>query len=69
MKWIVPIFFLLIAASMASAMYYMMTDKGKTSNTVYSLMIRIGLSILLFVGIWIAHSMGLIESTGIRVTA
>lgn len=67
MKWIVPIFFLLIAASMASAMYYMMTDKGKTSKTVYSLMLRIGLSILLFIGIWVAHSLGWIQSTGIRV--
>jgi hypothetical protein len=32
-------------------------------------MFRIGLSIALFVGIWIAHSMGYIQSSGIRVAA
>jgi len=47
----------------------MMRDKGKSSKTVHSLMLRIGLSIVLFAGIWIAHSLGYIQSTGIRVAA
>jgi len=46
----------------------MMRDKGKSSKTVYSLMLRIGLSVTLFICIWIAHSMGLIQSTGIQIS-
>ena len=69
MKWIIPIAFLFILGSLGSALFFMMRDKGKNSNTVYSLMIRIALSIALFAGIWIAHSLGYIQSTGIRVAA
>jgi hypothetical protein len=45
----------------------MMRDKGKSSKTVHSLMLRIGLSVTLFIGIWIAHALGYIQSSGIRV--
>lgn len=69
MKWIISIAFLFIFASLGSALYFMMRDKGKSSNTVYSLMFRIGLSITLFIGIWIAHKLGYIQSTGIQVMA
>ena len=69
MNWIIPIAFLLILGSLGSALFFMMRDKGKSSNTVYSLMLRIGISILLFAGIWVAHTLGYIQSTGIRVAA
>ena len=69
MTWIIPIAFLLILGSLGSALFFMMRDKGKSSKTVYSLMLRIGLSIVLFAGIWIAHTLGYIQSTGIRVSA
>jgi hypothetical protein len=69
MNWIIPIAFLLILGSLGSALFFMMRDKGKSSKTVYSLMLRIGLSIVLFAGIWIAHTLGDIQSTGIRVSA
>jgi hypothetical protein len=69
MNWIIPIAFLLILGSLGSALFFMMRDKGKSSKTVYSLMLRIGLSIVLFAGIWIGHTMGYIQSTGIRVSA
>lgn len=67
MKWIILIVFLFIFASLGSALFFMMRDKGKSSNTVYSLMLRVGLSITLFIGIWIAHTLGYIHSTGIQV--
>ena len=67
MKWIISIAFLFIFASLGSALFFMMRDKGKSSNTVYSLMLRIGLSIALFIGIWIAHTLGYIQSTGIQI--
>ncbi len=69
MNWIIPVAFLLILGSLGSALFFMMRDKGKSSKTVYSLMLRIGLSIVLFAGIWIAHTLGYIQSTGIRVSA
>ena len=69
MNWIIPIAFLLILGSLGSALFFMMRDKGKSSKTVYSLMLRISLSIVLFAGIWIAHTLGYIQSTGIRVSA
>ncbi|MBU3585540.1 twin transmembrane helix small protein [Polynucleobacter sp. AM-26B4] len=69
MNWIIPIAFLLILGSLGSALFFMMRDKGKSSKTVYSLMLRIGLSIVLFAGIWVAHTLGYIQSTGIRVSA
>ena len=67
MKWIMPVALLLISASLGSALYYMMKDKGNSSRMVHSLMLRIGLSIALFLGIWLAYSLGYIQPTGIRI--
>lgn len=67
MKWIIPVVLLMIFASLGSALYYMMKDKGSSSKMVHSLMLRIGLSIALFLGILIAHYFGFIEATGIKV--
>jgi hypothetical protein len=67
MRWIIPVVLLMIFASLGSALYYMMKDKGSSSKMVHSLMLRIGLSIALFLGILIAHYFGFIEATGIKV--
>ncbi len=67
MKWIIPIVLLMIVVSLGSALYYMMKDRGNSSRMVHSLMLRIGLSIALFLGILLAHYFGLIEATGIKV--
>jgi hypothetical protein len=67
MKWIIPVALLFIVGSLGSALYFMMKDRGGSSRMVYSLMLRIGLSLLLFLGILIAYYFGLIEATGIRV--
>jgi hypothetical protein len=67
MKWIIPIVLLMIVASLGSALYYMMKDRGNSSRMVRSLMLRIGLSLALFIGILLAHHFGLIEATGIKV--
>ena len=67
MKWLIPIVLLMIVFSLGSALYYMMKDKGNSSRMVHSLMLRIGLSIALFLGILFAHYFGLIEATGIKV--
>ena len=67
MKWIIPIALLMIVGSLGSALFFMMKDKGGSSRMVQSIMLRIGLSIILFLGILIAHYFGYIEATGIRV--
>ncbi|MBU3540329.1 MULTISPECIES: twin transmembrane helix small protein [Polynucleobacter] len=67
MKWLIPIVLLMIVFSLGSALYYMMKDRGNSSRMVHSLMLRIGLSIALFLGILLAHYFGLIEATGIKV--
>ncbi|MBU3625471.1 twin transmembrane helix small protein [Polynucleobacter sp. JS-Safj-400b-B2] len=67
MKWLIPIVLLMIVFSLGSALYYMMKDRGNSSRMVHSLMLRVGLSVALFLGILLAHYFGLIEATGIRV--
>ena len=67
MKWLIPIVLLMIVFSLGSALYYMMKDRGNSSRMVHSLMLRIGLSVALFIGILLAHYFGLLEATGIKV--
>ncbi|MFZ9406110.1 MAG: twin transmembrane helix small protein [Burkholderiaceae bacterium] len=67
MKIIIGVAFLCIIASLGSALFFMMRDKGKTRNTARALGVRVGLSVLLFLFILFAHQMGWIESRGIPV--
>lgn len=67
MKWLVLIAFVLIIASLASAMLAMIRPRPGR-NMVRSLGIRVGLSILLFALILIAHWLGWINSTGLPLT-
>ena len=67
MKWIIPVALLMIVISLGSALYFMMKDRGNSSRMVHSLMLRIGLSIILFLGILLAHYFGFIQATGIKV--
>jgi hypothetical protein len=55
MHFIVAVAFLLIIGSMASALYFMMHDRGTTQRMVWSLATRVGLSISLFLSIQFAH--------------
>jgi hypothetical protein len=67
MKWIILFLLILIIGSLGSALFFMMKDKGGSSRMVRSLMLRISLSILLFIGIWVAYSLGYIQSTGLKI--
>lgn len=67
MKILIPIVFIVILLSLGSALFFMMRDKGKSSNMVRSLFLRIGLSIFLFAAVWFSHYMGWIKSTGLQV--
>lgn len=66
MRYFVVLAFIGILASLASALVYLMKDKGTTNRTVNALTVRIGLSIALFVFVLFAHHMGWIQSTGFR---
>ncbi|MFZ8911766.1 MAG: twin transmembrane helix small protein [Burkholderiaceae bacterium] len=66
MKIFVAIAFVLIIASLGSALFYLMRDKGQSNNTVKALAIRVGLSVALFISLLIAHWLGWIETTGLR---
>lgn len=66
MKIVVAIAFLLIIASLGSALFYLMRDRGRSNRTVHALALRVGFSITLFVLILVAHKLGYIQPTGIR---
>ena len=66
MKIFVAIAFLLIIASLGSALFYLMRDKGQSNNTVKALAQRVGLSVALFISLLIAHWLGWIETSGLR---
>ena len=66
MKIVIAIGFILILASLTSALVFLMRDKGKSNRTVNALAMRVGFSIALFLLILLAHHLGYIEPTGIR---
>jgi hypothetical protein len=66
MKILIAIAFVLIVASLGSALFYLMRDKGTSNKTVGALALRVGFSVALFVFLIIAHQLGWIETTGIR---
>lgn len=67
MKWVIVIAFVLIIGSLASALVYLIRDRGRTRNVVRALGWRVGLSIALFLLILFANHMGWITSTGVPV--
>ncbi len=66
MKIVVAIAFLLILASLASALVFLMRDKGKSNRTVQALTLRVGFSVALFLFILLSYELGWIQPTGIR---
>jgi cytochrome bd-type quinol oxidase subunit 2 len=71
MKVIVFLAFVAIIASLGSALFFMMRDgrdgRPKTNNMARALAVRVGLSILLFLGILVAWKLGYIQPTGIPI--
>jgi len=71
MKIFIVAAFVLILASLASALVFMMKDgrdgKPKTNNMVRSLGLRVGMSIVLFICILVAYQLGWIQPTGVPV--
>lgn len=65
-KVIVTLVFLLILGSLASALLYLVKDRGNSSRTVRALTVRIGLSFILFICVIIAGRLGWIKPHSIK---
>ena len=60
MKIVVIIFVLLILASLGSALYFLIADRGQSKRTVSALALRVGLSLGLFLLLMAGYYFGLI---------
>ena len=55
---------MLIFASLGSALFYLFSDRGNSTRTVRALTLRVGLSVILFLLLMLAHFSGLITLRG-----
>ncbi|UCD69121.1 MAG: twin transmembrane helix small protein [Betaproteobacteria bacterium] len=65
MKIVILLFLLVIVGSLASALFYLMRDKGTSDRTVRALTLRVGLSVTLFVLLMLGYYFGLIPQQGL----
>ncbi|HEU5282958.1 MAG TPA: twin transmembrane helix small protein [Burkholderiales bacterium] len=65
MRFLVLLFLVVIVASLGSALYYMIRDKGHSKRTLNALTVRIALSIVLFVLLMVGYATGLIPRGGL----
>ena len=66
MKIVIALAFVIIIGSLASALFFLLNKKSDPRNMARALTIRIGISVLLFLTLLVAHYFGLINSTGLR---
>ena len=59
MRYVVIAVLLLIVASLGSAIFFMMRDRGNSTRMVKALAIRVGLSVALFVFLMAGYDFGL----------
>ena len=64
-KTLIIINFILVLLSLASGMFFLAKDNGKTNRVVTSLTIRVTLSITLFVLLFIGYYFGDLKPHGI----
>jgi hypothetical protein len=55
-----------ILGSLASALYYLIKDKGQTDRAVKMLTIRVGLSLTLFILLMAGYYFGIVPQSGLR---
>jgi len=65
MRVLVILFLIVILASLGSALFYLVRDKGQSDRTARALTWRIGLSILLFVLLMAGYKTGIIPRSGL----
>jgi cytochrome bd-type quinol oxidase subunit 2 len=59
-KIVVILFLVAIVASLGSALFFLVTDKGQSKRTVKALALRVGLSLTLFLLLMAGYYFGLI---------
>lgn len=62
MRITVILFIVIIFASLGSALFYMIRDKGTTERTAKALTVRVALSVLLFLLLMLGFHFGLITT-------
>jgi len=62
LKIIAVLFFLFIVYSLASALFYMVKDKGQSTRMLKSLTLRIGLSVVLFIILMTSYYFGILPA-------
>jgi hypothetical protein len=62
MRWLVILFLIVILASLGSALYYMIRDRGTTDRTAKALTIRVALSVTLFILLLVGFQTGFIST-------
>jgi len=60
MRIVVILFIILILASLGSALFFMINDRGQSKRTVRALALRVGLSLTLFLLLMAGYYFGLI---------
>ncbi len=60
MKWVVILFLVFIVASLGSAGYFLIKDKGRGERTVKALTVRVVLSVVLFALLMLGFYFGFI---------
>ena len=60
MKIIVILFFILILASLGSALFFLVSDRGQSNRIVRALALRVGLSLALFVLLMAGYYFGVL---------
>ena len=65
-KIVIVAIFIGVLASLASALLYLVKDRGQSERTVRALTMRVGISIGLLVLLLVLWALGLIQPHGIR---
>jgi len=65
-KLVVVAIFIGVLASLASALFYLVRDRGQSDRTVKALTMRVGISIGLLCLLVLLWALGLIQPHGIR---
>ena len=60
MRIVVILFIILILASLGSALFFLVNDRGQSKRTVTALALRVGLSVILFLLLMAGYYFGLI---------
>jgi len=66
MRIVALLFIVFILGSLASALYYLIKDKGQSDRAVKMLTIRVGLSLALFVLLMAGYYFGIVPQSGLR---